>query len=338
MVYSSLEQRMAQNYIDMLPSFVPDESAPVSVPEQEKFYTLMKDLYRLAFDEPQLFVASLHEDDAYPHRFNKSSYGKPGLMANMKKFTRAVGDLLKIMFLAGQSNDVSLNNRQQMILSKVGIADFTNLPSAWKWMSNRDGANVTAFSHCLFSKDYSYTSEIYARLLGEEAFKKLESWMLSKGYLPFDSYNVTASDCKLWLTIANPSWDKNPPRGGFEFKIKHTGISAGIDPYVANPPIFGLCIPNGMKPYLEAFDTMDKALQSFVVKRTAKCRGCRYCVQTDKTGLRPMAYIPIEYQGEEYKLCTYFPGFNYCWTYIDDDLVEELIRMLSFMDRFAPNK
>ena len=72
MKYSSLEQRMAKNYINMLPSFIPDENAPVSVSEQEHFYNIIKGLFQLAFNEPLLFVTSLHEDDAYPNRYNKS--------------------------------------------------------------------------------------------------------------------------------------------------------------------------------------------------------------------------------------------------------------------------
>ena len=81
---------------------------------------------------------------------------------------------------------------------------------------------------------------------------------------------------------------------------------------------------------------MDKQLQHFVVSRTKKCDGCKYCVQTDKTGSRPLACISIELEGEKYKLCPYFPGYNYSWSYVDDDLAEKLIRMLTFMDTLAP--
>ena len=84
MSYANLEQRMAQNYIDMFPSFIPTENAPVSVQEQEHFYNLIKTLYQLAFDEPLLLVSLLHEDDAHPNRFNTSSYGKPKLKTDIK--------------------------------------------------------------------------------------------------------------------------------------------------------------------------------------------------------------------------------------------------------------
>ena len=336
MLFMHLEQRMAQSYIDMFPSFVPCENAPVSVGEQKCFYDLINNLYQLAFREPLLFVAKLHEDDAYPSRYKKS-YGKPTLITDMKRFTKAVEALLQNMFLLGQSGDVMLNKRQQMILSRLGVEDFTDLPSAWMWMSRRESASFLAFSYCLFDKDYPYTSDIYARLLGESAFKKLENWLLTHGYKRFNITDITASDCKLSLTIANPKWNDAAPTGGFAYKIKHTGISAQYDFYVKEPPVFGLCIPNGLRTYLEAFSSMGRELQDFVVKHTKKCNGCRYCVQTDKTGLRSFAYIPIDFEDEEYKLCTYFPGYTYCWTHIDDDLVEELIMMLTFMDKFTPD-
>jgi hypothetical protein len=92
MTFTSLEQRMAQTYIDMLPKFIPDKNAGIDIAEQEKFYLLMKSLYQLAFNEPLLFVPSLHEDDAYPNRYKKS-YGKPELVNNMRKFLKAMDSL-----------------------------------------------------------------------------------------------------------------------------------------------------------------------------------------------------------------------------------------------------
>jgi len=336
MTYASLEQRLAQNYLCFLPSFIPDMNAPVSAEEQERFYYLIKELYQLTFDEPLLFVTQLHADDAYPNRFNKKGYGKPELHRNMVKFTKSIDMLLETMFLMGKDEVYKLTKKQAAVLSRLGTIDFTNLPPAWIWMSTREAASLTSFSYCLFDCDYPYTSEIYARLLGEAGFKKLENWMLSNGYKRFDIYDVVASNCRLSLTIANPKWNENPPTGGFEYKIKHTGISARFEPYIKDPVVFGLCIPNGLKPYLEDFSFMDKELQDFVVKHTKKCDKCGYCVQTDKSKTRPLAITPVEYDGSTYPFCTYFPGYNYCWTSIDYNLADALIRMLSFLDRYAP--
>jgi len=337
MIFENLEQRVARSYIDMFPSYIPDENAPVSLGEQQCFYNLMSNLYKLVFNEPLLFVSILHEDDAYPSRYKKP-YGKPNLIFDMKKLTKAVDSLLQNMFLLGKGEDVKLNKRQLTILSKLGIDDINNLPSAWLWMSKRELASLVSFSYCLFDKDYPYTSDIYARLLGKTAFRKLENWMLENGYKRFIITDITASDCKLSFTVANPKWNANPPSGGFEYKIRHTGISAQYDFYTANPPAFGLCIPNGMKVYLNAFGSMDSKLQRFVVERTKKCDMCKYCIQTDKSGSRPLANILVKYENDQYHLCSYFPGYSYCWNSIDDDLAENLISMLSFMDQFAPEK
>ncbi|MCL2046138.1 MAG: hypothetical protein FWG88_07115 [Oscillospiraceae bacterium] len=335
MEYSSLEQRMAQGYIDMFPDFVPDERAPVSVSEQESFYDIVKGIYQLAFDEPLLFVPSLHEDDVYPTR-TKNTYGKPKLINDMRKFTKSVGGLMQAMFLLGQGDDVVLNNRQAAILSQLGINNLSSLPPAWKWMSTKEGANITTFSHCLFDDNYPYTTKIYGKLLGESAFNKIVNWMIEHGYKRYNIYKIIASDCNLTLTIANPIWHKDPPRGGFEYKIKHTGISAQYDFYTAKPAIFGLCIPNGMKTYLEAFESMDEDLHAFVVKQTKECNLCKYCIQTDKTGKRPLANTSVKYQGQEYQLCNYYPGYYYSWSTIDNDLADMIIKMLTFMDEFAP--
>jgi hypothetical protein len=338
MKFSCLEQRMAQSYLDLLPKFIPDENAKIGISEQEEFYLLIKSLYTLAFDEPLLFVPLLHEDDAFPNVFNKTAYKKPELLSNMRKFTKTVDTILQNMYLAGQKADVKMNKRQNEILAKLRVNDLSKLPTAWTWMANRSNSNIIEFMHCLFNRNYPYTSDIYANLLGETAFRKLENWMFSKGYKTFDLYDVTASCCKLSLTYANPLWDKTPPNGGFEYKIRHTGISIRYEREIKEPVIFGLCIPkNIFKILLTDFNTMGNDLQQFIISRTKICNGCKYCIQTDKTNTRPFAIINVNYEKKSYQLCTYFPGYNYCWKNINDGLVEQLICMLSFMDKYVPN-
>jgi hypothetical protein len=335
MTFTSLEQRMVRTYMDMFPKFVPDKSAKINLAEQEKFYSLMKNLYQLAFNEPLLFVSSLHEDDAYPSRYKKS-YGKPELVKNMRKFVKAMDSLLQSMYLIGKDSNAEINKKQQEILSRLGISNYSKLPLAWTWMANRPKSNNIEFMYCLFDRDYPYTSDIYASLLGESSFRTLENWMIKQGYKRFDIYNVIASDCKLSLTYANPLWNEEPPRGGFEYKIRHTGISVIYEPFVQKQVILGLCIPNGLKTYLNAFDSMSKKNQNFVMNHTKKCDGCRYCVQTDKTGSRPLVYVQVDYEQKRHNLCPYFPGYGFSWTEINDDLVDKLVEMLSFMDNFIP--
>ena len=81
---------------------------------------------------------------------------------------------------------------------------------------------------------------------------------------------------------------------------------------------------------------MSTKTRGFVINHTKKCDGCGYCVQTDKAGSRPLAYIQVNYGREKYNLCPYFPGYGFSWTTINDDLADQLIEMLSFMDKFIP--
>jgi hypothetical protein len=337
MTYSSLEQRMAGAYPAMLPAFVPKKNAQVSLEGQREFYDLMRNLYQMLFDNPLLVVTTLHEDDAFPTRYKKG-YGKPELEVNVLKIKRAIEDLLKKMFLLGQGGEVKLNRRQLRILSDLGVSDLNKLPDAWIWMSRRAGADQVAFAYCLFDEEHRYTPDIYASLFEEGPFRRLEDWMLSQGYRAFDIYNSSWADYRLTLTYANPVWGEGRPNGGNEYKIRHTGISAQYDAYTREPAALGLCIPGGLSFFLEHFGEMDQRVREFVIRTTQKCDGCRYCVQTDKTGKRPLAGIPVSHEEEEHSLCPYFPGYSYKWTRIDDDLVDDIIAFLTFMDGFAGDK
>lgn len=337
MAYTSLEQRIASGYLVMFPAFVPQEDAAVPAAGQREFYGLMQRLYQLLVDEPELAVPALHQDDACPTRYKKA-YGKPELDSWVRKSKQAVDSLLKNMFLLGQGVPVKLNKRQQNILARVGIASGGPLPDAWTWMASRPGADPTAFAYCLFDRDHVYSTGTYARLLGEEPFRKLERWMRSRGYRPYDCYKTDWPDFQLTLAYANPAWSPDRPNVGNEYKVKHTGISAQYDAYVQTPVSLGLCIPGGLKPFLEAFSRMEPALQAFVLEHTKRCDGCRYCVQTDRTGTRPLARVPLSHGGETYALCPYFPGYTYSWNSLDDALTDRLTAFLAFMDGCAADR
>lgn len=324
-------------YLDQFPAFVPMENAIVSVGEQRAFYELMKSLYQLLRDEPDLFAPVLHEDDAFPSRY-KGEYGKPDLQANVLKGRRAINSLLECMYQMGRGAEVKLNRRQRRILSILGVGDADGLSAAWRWMSTRPDADPVAFAYCLFDKSYVYSLDVYRRLLGAEAFRQLEAWMQLHGYRAFDLYNTAYVDYQLTLTYANPAWDAARPNQGFEYKVRHTGIAAQYDVCVRNPATIGLCIPHGMKFFLERFGAMDQQLRDFVLQHTKTCDGCRYCVQTDKTGKRPLAAVPVSVQSTIHKLCPYFPGWTFSWNHLDPELVSSMTHFMAFMDGFVGDK
>ena len=305
--------------------------------EQREFYEMMRGLYEMLYEEPQLLMPTLHEDDAFPTRY-KTYYGKPALQDNFRKGRRTINGLLKTMFLLGRGEDVKLSRRHQDVLRRLGIDNISNLPEIWKWMATRQGADEVTFAYGLFNRNHVYTRDIFAQALGEEEFHRLEEWMLSQGYRAYDMYKTKFVDYCLTPTYANPAWSQEKPTPGFEYKIKHTGIAVQYDACVREPICFGICIPKGMKLFLEHFEEMPEKAKVLVIERTKKCDSCRYCVQTDKTGKRALAHIPVTYQGKEYILCPYFPGYNYSWKHLDRALTDSIIEFLAFMDKMLKKR
>lgn len=330
--FASLEQRVAAGYLAMLPAFVPLENRQVHEAGQRGFYELMGALFRLLAEEPELLFPTLHPDDAFPTRYKKE-YGKPQLQANLSKAERAVKGLLGNLFLLGQGREVKLNWRERKILDRLGAGGGA-LPEAWTWMARRPGADPVAFAYCLFDPDHVYTRGVFAPLLGEEPFQRLEGWMLSQGYRAYDMYNAKWPDYRLSLRYANPAWGPERPSIGNEYKVMHTGVSAEYDAHVASPASLGVCVPRGLKLFLQHFGEMAPQVRELVLERTKRCDGCRYCVQTDKSGVRPLACLLVE--GEE--LCPYYPGYAYRWPGLSQELVDRLTGFLDFMDGFAPDR
>lgn len=334
MAFSNVEQRLAKVYLDTFPGFHPAEKE-CGVKEQEVFYDLVKGVYRLAYDEPGLFVPTLHDDDFFTRRYNKKSENKPELYKNMTAFIKAVDGLMEAMFRMGGDRDaVKLSRRGKTVLQKLGIDDSGELPEAWTWMSKRDGANLTAFSKCLFDAEYPYTRDVYAAMLGDaDSFRKLEDWLTEHHYTRYQYLDGGFS-----MDYANPAWDKKPPSGGFLYKIRHTGISVSYDPMMEQPQVLGLCIPGGMKVFLEAFDDMPDKVKEFTVRQTKRCDACDYCIQTDTTGKRPRAFVTVSYDSGKLNLCPLFPGFSNCWPLLNAKLADELIAVLGFMDGFLDKR
>jgi len=340
--FCSLEQRMVGTYLDTFPEFYPAESG-CDINSQKELYDLMKRTYLLLFEEPLLLMKELHPDDAHTNRFNKGD--------SMRRVVKEIDSFLGTMYLIGKkgvAGDSSLqlidsqkiNKKHHYLLEKAGInvrvtKEETLLSSdadsrvfeAWIWLSTRPGSSLYKFSRCLFDEDYPYAEGVFARLSGDEdSFHRLKTYLIDKNYHRLPYWDSGSSlDYYKWHD------DQYPLKGGFQYGIRHIGISMSYDNLVFRPAVFGICIPK-MKNLLMLFSSMDQDLKDFVVYMTKKCDGCRYCVQTDRTGKRQLAKMTVTNHGEDYDLCPYFPGYNFCWEGLDSKLVDYMIQILDFMD------
>jgi len=346
--YTNLEQRMAHTYLALLPSFVPAQDGPITVKAQEQFYHFIKSVYQTIFDSPQLLFTTLHEDDAYPNRFNRASYGKPKLINHMKKDIEVIDELIAQFFTLGQNGTVQgsqmvisaeakIKKKFIALLPMIGLRldnqvlscdCFDSLFTAWQWMATRENTNVIDFSRCMFDAEYPYTQEIYSRLFGDEqAFDQLVRYLQTNGYkqVALERGPYTVDYVK---QNAEGNFPLGDPKHG---DPHHYGISAEYKPDAMVPQHLVLRILE-MKNMLLKFERMPENLQDFVIQYAKKCDNCGYCTQTDKSGKRQPLAIAIAYKSCSYNICPLYPGFNFCFTYLDPTLSANLIAFLGFMN------
>lgn len=350
MHYQNLEQRVIQAYIDTFPPFISETGGEATESAQKQFYNFMNSVYQNLFDTPSLLFTKLNEDDFFTFRFNKSLDKKPKLNEQMRSDTKKVEALLDVLFEIGVSGCISDN---QLIVDKTvkisgshlavfkqcGLAyaaqgsrhvfsygGGNELFGAWKWMSTRPNASKLSVSRCLFNAEYSYATDIYSRLFGDtKAFLSLLEYLSNNGYTRIDN-----RDNQITLDYVKNYDKKDQPLKDSWAERTHGGISLQYHYNMEKPACISLRVPR-LKELLNGSDSMDDGLKEFVLRNNKHCDNCRYCVQTDKTGTRKPACISVTLD-KEYMLCPLFPGFSYCWDFLNEDLAFNIKRFLAFID------
>jgi hypothetical protein len=347
-MYQNLEQRMVHTYIDMLPPFVPCKDAVASTESQEELYLFLNNMYQTLFEQPELMFSTINEDDAYPNRYNRSSYGKPSLYNHMKSDLKKLETWMQFLFELGSKIDhnypvisvsgIKISKSQKGLLEKLGFELMDNRltnPSypmmfdAWRWMSNREGADMITFSRAMFDQTYSYREDIYARLFGDEdIFNKLRDYLIKNGYRCYEAVRESNN-----LDYSMEHAKQPTPLGSPLFgDSNHTGVSFDYRMDTQVPQYMVLRILR-MKELLLHYEEMSSVLKEFVWKYGKHCDNCNYCTQTDKTGKRQTVAIEINSPWGTGRLCPLFPGFNFTFEKLDDLLYTRITQFLEFMDR-----
>ena len=351
--FESMEQRIISMYIDLFPPFKPCVNEKASEGSQKQFYDFMESVYRNLFQNPLLLFSKTNGDDFFTRRFNKSSENKNQVYTSMKKCVKTVEEFTLFLYgfaRAGElkdgaysvGKDVKIPKRYLAILQECGIdctvdnlklsfksEKYPGLFECWAWFSSSEDHSAAHFAACMFDKDYPYASEIYSRLSNDEkAFKALESFLVENNYRRMDN-----RDNKVNLDYFKEYDKKENALKEAWGERTHGGFSAQYDPLMGSPPLYSLRVPYYRK-LLEESGKMGGDVKDFVTKKGKKCDNCRYCVQMDKTGKRPLAFVKVD----KHNMCTYFPGFMYCWENLDQPLVQNMIAFLTFADEILNDK
>ncbi|MCL2833390.1 MAG: hypothetical protein FWD78_09500 [Treponema sp.] len=348
--FDSMEQRIINMYIDLFPPFKPGKNESISESSQKQFYEFINTLLHILYNNPLLLFSKINQDDYFIKRFNKHSENKQLSYTRMKKCIKSLQDFFEFLYNIGKigkqnngalvfDDKIKFPARYLEILEQCGMEytkndshlillskKYPELVNCWKWLSTSPGHSLTHFISCMFDLNYAYASDIYSKLSGnQEAFNLLESFLINNGYTRIDN-----RDNKVNLDYVKEYDSKmNEIKEPFGERT-HGGISAQYDSLMENPAVYSLRIPY-YKILLEHFEMMSDELKHFIVSTGKKCNGCRYCVQMDKTGEKQFTYITVSHK-KEYKMCFYFPAFQYCWEKLELSAAENIIRLLSFAE------
>lgn len=103
----------------------------------------------------------------------------------------------------------------------------------------------------------------------------------------------------------------------------HLGIEISYEDLCIVPATLHLRLPRFAEFLNRANELSDEA-KRLINEKLKSCDGCRYCVQTDKSGTRPLAAVTVDGVAK----CPYFPSFSLRWHEVNDVLIKQIESVL----------
>lgn len=353
--FDNLEKRIIASFYLTMPGFYPFTCASCTEQEQKNLYDFMYKLYKILYENPNLIFKTLNEDFACSSVFTTIQKGSEKQSDLMRKEYKELVKL--ITFISDLGKNGNLNNEvieyDQKVSSKYcKILECLELNvenqriinkgkpffRALKWFSCL-AINIRHFSYCAFDIDHDYLSSNLALLCNKEekATEKIIEWLRNNNYKVvslIDKYPDNNDYSIHFIKNIHNTHDVV----GFSYMgdPNHIGFSMEYR-YSAKIPYFCTLRIQNMKSILQSFDKLSPRIQSFIINTNKKCNNCKYCVQTDKTGLKPKAYTKVDYENKSYLLCPYYPGFSYSFRDVTIEDSETFIEFLKVIEKFNLN-
>lgn len=360
--FDNLTQRSIYCFLATYPSFYPVSDENVSPDEQRAVHGFLLDIYKTLFDNPALLGVGPTPDDCLgDYEYQKQ---KPKLVPAIRGIISKVEEFMALLWEAALKG---LTDGNRLIVSKQDIElkpSFIRLLAAFGAETVKtDGAYVLSlpvstrglrllaqiseknaryplknkpkpyllFSRGVFDPSAPWSREVFGSLFEDRlSFEKLLDFLEQQGYTRVDN-----KECGNRISL-----DYIKCYGSPEEDLKfawaertHGGIELGYAEERRNQAYIGLRLPY-FNELLSSSEKMNTQVKRFVTTVTKKCDNCRYCVQTDKTGKRPLAAVPVG----EYMLCPLFAGFQYKWNTLTSEIADNMIAMLAFIDELFAGK
>lgn len=343
-VRASLEARIIHSFLDSMPDFTPATGEEEDRTEQARFYSFVKSVYARATENPGILgLSNLHEDDAYPNRFNKSVYGKPALALNIRRASEAVDAFFAFMAEAGAAGTIRtdalilpteykippMHKRTMEIVgltvtgNRITSEKWPGMFNAWKMLSYPCKGEVALLKRtarmerCAFVENAPGLKGTFTRLIGEGA-ATLTAWLEAHGYA-----RETAIIDKEIIALRFT-------KGGIGAQFLYDNQT--------KVPAYMALIQRDWQALLPKYDAMSRVLKALVADKNGRCNHCGFCTQRNRSA-RPPHTVTIEIEGNQAQLCPLSPQYHFVFESLDAKKVAGIIECLRFMENnLSPEK
>lgn len=352
-MYKNLENRIFNSYLlQSAPKLSICKESSLSESAWQSLYNWTKNTYLIFSEQPELIVKSIHEDDAYPNRYNCASYGKPKLKQDMRKNFKTMNSFLQLVWdcvINGDikndilffSKDFKISPKNAQLLEHTGISlnidslqtnSYPGMFSAIHELSvYSDG--FKRFVRCSYNENSKFIIAAYRQFAGDSlAFNRLIDWLRKNNY----TYAVTLDDSQVQnFESSKISFMKNicgnKVTNFSDYDHEHIGFAGYFNALIKQPSVFKLFIQK-VREILADFKNLDSTVQTFIINNHAKCNSCGYCTQRSKGKQKPYAIITC-YENKKYAFCPINYVYTYHWDKINDELTSQIIAFLDYYEK-----
>lgn len=190
--------------------------------------------------------------------------------------------------------------------------------------SSKSDAAFLLFSRCVYAASANWIAMAFDQLLDAQGeLIKLCSELEKRGFKRIDCRDGK----RVSLDYVKQHGKQEELKMAWGER-SHSGIEVSFEDLRLEPCFIWIRMPM-FKTILEHSNEIPVETAKFISDWTKTCDGCRYCIQTDKTGTRPLAAININGS----KKCPYYPAFYMNWRDLSPELSANILAVLEAVEQ-----
>lgn len=208
-----------------------------------------------------------------------------------------------------------------------GLKELSDISSNYKKSETEKtdyGKAYLYFTRCVFEPESDWLELAFDHLMNADG----RLLTLCK---ELEKHGYQRIDCKengsIRLDFVKLVGKKEEPLKKAWAERNHLGIELSYEELRLEPAFLWLCIPM-FQTILEHTSHLSNKTVQLICNYIKNCDGCRYCVQTDKTGTRPLAAINVNGQNK----CPRFPGFSFNWRELSPVLLDMILESMNSIE------